>query len=1169
MLRFTLRANPITLGDRARDAREWDRAAKHYRIALGRKPDNAPIWVQYGHALKEAGKPRLAEAAYRRALASEPATADTHLQLGHVLKILGKTSEAEGAYLRAFVLEPSLPYPLPELVGLGWSEAQLSELRGMIPGTSLQTSSDGPSEATLDSSLPLGDEPHTPAPTEEPAMTWSGRFDPNYYLQCYPDVARAGMDPLDHFIRYGRKEGRKPFPVTPESRAVVQAEIRCLKTPSFGDEVALLVTHSPSGRLKPHLPHYIGSLRRQGISVVLIVAADRLFTAVAGTLMTEADGLFVRQNEGYDFAAWAHILRLHPKLFDVNILYLLNDSLFGPTNDAAFSHLLSRLRENPADHIGLTDNLERGWHISSYFLAFKPRALSSPTLRKFISDIVSYKEDAREAVIENYEIRLTPMLKAAGLRCQALFPAQDSLSPTIHHWKDLLRSGFPFIKMMAIRDRWPGVDVSDWRDVLAAEGYDAPLAERTLAEFAPPAGSPNSLADAKQKFRAQALAELDAFFARGGTIGLPSASEPIVSILLVVFNEAELTFRCLRSLAEIIGVPAEVIIVDNASSDETGRLLDRVKGAKIMRNSEDLHFLRAANQASAEAHGRVLLLINNDACLLPGALEAAIETIDSAVDVGAVGGKLILPDGTLQEAGSIIWNDGSCVGYGRGQDPNALEFQFRREVDYCSGAFMLLRRELFEQLGRFDTAFAPAYYEETDLCMRIRRAGYRIIYDPRIEVMHYEFASAAHPDEGFSLMRRNHTLFVDRHWRTLMKHHFPPDSPVLHARACDRHRPRLLVIEDLVPFPSNGAGFPRASRLLKALHSAGCFITYYSVNQPEAVWKEVYGIFPLEIEFVLGQGRGPLGDFLDARAGYYDVIVVCRPPNMEIFAKQFAEHPEQFRGIRIIYDAEALSSAREAMRLALSPTPLTPSERELQLRKELDLAWAADAVIAVSTSEASVFKAAGYTNVHVLGHALEPEPTEMDFEDRQDFLFVGALEGDYTPNTDGLFWFIETVMPYLDRFLGRSYRVHVAGTSGAPRLRSLVDPRVILLGRVDDLTDYYRQARVFIAPARFSAGIPHKLHETAARGLPAVTTSLLAGQVGWEDNVQLLVGDSPEEFAAQCARLYSDRSLWHKVREAALVRVSADCDPASFHRKLAAVLRSVGVYPAVADSLVA
>jgi tetratricopeptide (TPR) repeat protein len=142
-------ADFISLANHARDAGQWERAAQLYRKALDRNRRNPPIWVQYGHTLKESGELRdpdklaQAEVAYRRALSLDPGVADPHLHLGHVLKLQGKTNEAEAAYLRAFALDPSMPYPAQELSGLGWSKAMLAELQGLVVDQPSRGSSPG------------------------------------------------------------------------------------------------------------------------------------------------------------------------------------------------------------------------------------------------------------------------------------------------------------------------------------------------------------------------------------------------------------------------------------------------------------------------------------------------------------------------------------------------------------------------------------------------------------------------------------------------------------------------------------------------------------------------------------------------------------------------------------------------------------------------------------------------------------------------------------------------------------------------------------------------------------------------------------------------------------------------------------------------------------------
>ena len=235
---------------------------------------------------------------------------------------------------------------------------------------------------------------------------------------------------------------------------------------------------------------------------------------------------------------------------------------------------------------------------------------------------------------------------------------------------------------------------------------------------------------------------------------LETSGAPLVSIILVVWNRAELTLQCIRSIAELRNPPFELLVVDNNSTDQAPELLSRIEGARHIRNERNVYFVPAVNQAANIARGKYLLLLNSDAILLPGALETSVETLESADDIGAVGGKIVLLDGSLQEAGNIVWRDGSCAGYGRGEDPRAPAFMFRRDVDYCSGAFLLTRRDVFERMNGLDEIFKPVYYEETDYCLRLRDAGYRTVYEPRSVVLHYEFGSST-PENAAEKQGRN------------------------------------------------------------------------------------------------------------------------------------------------------------------------------------------------------------------------------------------------------------------------------------------------------------------------------------------------------------------------------------------------------------------------------
>jgi len=247
----------------------------------------------------------------------------------------------------------------------------------------------------------------------------------------------------------------------------------------------------------------------------------------------------------------------------------------------------------------------------------------------------------------------------------------------------------------------------------------------------------------------------------------------VVSIVVVVWNRADLTLTCLRALALCTEMPAEVIVIDNASTDETRKLLDRISGVTVIRNSINLGFTVAANIGAQASKGEFLLFLNNDAELVPGTIGHLVNTARRARSVGAVGGKLVFPDGRLQEAGSIIWSDGSCDAYGRGGDPAAPEYNFERPVDFCSGALLLTPRRVFETLGGFDERYRPAYYEDADYCVRLWTHGFRVVYQPAAVAIHHEFGSAAASNTSIELQRERRPIFASQHGPWLLA---PPRS---------------------------------------------------------------------------------------------------------------------------------------------------------------------------------------------------------------------------------------------------------------------------------------------------------------------------------------------------------------------------------------------------------
>ncbi len=246
--------------------------------------------------------------------------------------------------------------------------------------------------------------------------------------------------------------------------------------------------------------------------------------------------------------------------------------------------------------------------------------------------------------------------------------------------------------------------------------------------------------------------------------------QPLVSIVIPVYNHLEYTVCCLASiLRHVPQCSFEVIIVDDGSHDETPNILPDVQNIRYCRNETNVGFLRSCNRGATLARGQYLLFLNNDTQVLEGWLDELVNTFQEQSDVGLVGSKLLYPNGVLQEAGAIIKPDGSAELVGLNGDPDRPEYNVVREVDYCSGACLLIKAELFKTLGGFDDIYAPCYCEDSDLAFRVRKMGKRVFYQPRSVVVHHLSVSTNDSRHAkMPLIAKNSRIFVQR-WSDELK----------------------------------------------------------------------------------------------------------------------------------------------------------------------------------------------------------------------------------------------------------------------------------------------------------------------------------------------------------------------------------------------------------------
>ncbi|WP_018411626.1 tetratricopeptide repeat protein [Methyloversatilis thermotolerans] len=666
--------------------------------------------------------------------------------------------------------------------------------------------------------------------------------------------------------------------------------------------------------------------------------------------------------------------------------------------------------------------------------------------------------------------------------------------------------------------------------------------------------------DPKAQIRARARRALHAWLDKAAAIDLPEVparTTPDLSVIVVLYKQAGLTRTTLQALADQRGVAFETVIVDNASDDETGALLQRVRGAHIVRNAENTGFLRAANQAAALARGRHLVFLNSDAILQQGALAAALAHLDAEPDTGVLGGRIVLTAGGLQEAGNTIFRDGSTLGIGRGEDPFCPAAMARRATDYVSGVFMAVRTPLWHMLGGFDERYAPAYYEDTDFCLRVWRAGFRVVYEPAVLVEHLEWGSAT-GDEVPQQMCENRRRFVEAHDEWLRGQGRPAPQPLdgdrWHSPEDHPRRPRVLILDNEVPHMVKGGGLPRARLMLHALRDWP--VTFYPLWQEADDWRDVYASLPPCTEVALGWGMGRLESFLELRRDVYDVMVVSRPPNLKALSSLRQRRPDLFAGIRLIYDAEALFALREIPEAAVKGRPMTRAAAQARLAGEIALANGVDQVWVVSARDGALFQAAGH-RVRVLSHAIPVRRSVPGPLQRSGLLFVGAMHPG-TPNEDGLVWFVTEVMPRLRALLPQAPVLSVVGMNHSGRVSALACGDVHILGPQAALEPFYDRARVFIAPVRFSGGVPLKVIEAAAQGVPVVASAVLLRQLGWTEGIDIQSGRDADAFARGIVRLLKDDALWVRQQQAAWAQCQAHHDPERFGRDLRSALDGAG-----------
>lgn len=568
---------------------------------------------------------------------------------------------------------------------------------------------------------------------------------------------------------------------------------------------------------------------------------------------------------------------------------------------------------------------------------------------------------------------------------------------------------------------------------------------------------------------------------------LDPQADPAVSIVIPVFNNLEATLRCLQSVAEnwFDGLGVQVIVVDDGSTDRTSNVLSRIPGISYVRRSQSEGFAAACNQGAQAARASFICFLGQDTTVTEGWLEHLVGAAQAQGIVGAVGAKILSAEGALSEAGAIVWRDGTLESYGGDGQADDPRYNYRREVDYCSWACLLVRRDLFERLGGFDVGYASALYEGADLCLAMRSLNYRIAYEPRSCVVRHAGTdpSAEHSNE--ERLEINRAKFSEK-WSQMLAGNFEYDPARIHRAALARNGGEtLLIIDARVPAYDRDARSKRLTALMKLMRRARYNVIFlpddYQAPVPYTQELQALGIEVLHQT----QNGPPLSDALKAALPSLDAAWICSRNLMERYAPIVRIN----RATRIVYD-----TAQDRYE----------SSGELQAMPD------ADAVVSTC----------------VVPQVHDPAPKRSRFTAAKGVLFIGNYRAH--ANVDAAKWLCTSIMPLVWEHLPH-VTLTLLGDAPPDTLLALASERVKIPGYIQDVAPLFRKSKIFAAPLRDARGMRGKIGHALAHGLPVVGTPVAIEGYDMAHERDCLIAGDAAGFAAAIVRLHTEELTWRRI----------------------------------------
>ena len=606
-------------------------------------------------------------------------------------------------------------------------------------------------------------------------------------------------------------------------------------------------------------------------------------------------------------------------------------------------------------------------------------------------------------------------------------------------------------------------------------------------------------------------------------MNFPKDDNPEVSIVIPVYNEFEYTYECLKSILNNSGnVSYEIIIADDNSTDFTSQIEEVVSNIRKITSQDNLRFLLNCNKAAKAARGKYIVFLNNDTQVQDNWLKPLLGVMKTDCKVGLVGPKLIYQNGWLQEAGGIVWEDASAWNFGNRTNPEQAEYNYLKEVDFISGACIMIRKELWEKIGGFDEQFAPAYYEDVDLAFEVRKHGFKVIYQPLSSVVHFEGisngTSLSAGQKAYQVV--NKEKFYRKWEKVLKKENYPNGESVFLAKDRSRFKKHILVVDHYVPHFDKDAGGRGTFMYLKLFAEIGMHVTFVGDNfykhEPYTTILNQEGIEVLYGEYYLNNYE----HWIKENGKYFDYVYLQRPH----ISIKYMDIVKKYTNAKIIYYDVDLCHVREMRQYEITKEEALLESAARWKEIEFGLIEKADVIHVVGSYEEQylkeIFPGKPIRNIPLYIYSDIKRDVDKNFANRKNILFVGGFG--HPPNEDAVLWFAKDIFPrILEKYPDIIW--YIVGAKPPKTVQDLASENIIIKGFISDeeLQKLYKECRIDVVPLRYGAGVKGKVLEAIYNQIPLVTTSI--GAEGLSTNEEAFwVENDAEKIANLIISIYED-----------------------------------------------